>query len=144
MAKSIIKLRGLEKTLKELNKRVSNVESAAPKAFTDVVLDLTGKSIDRAPVKDGMLRGSGFAEINGVRVAQGMKGGGMKTLGTAPKVSKLRGKVGFSEEYALIQHERLDFSHPQGGEAKYLENPLKENRDKYINHIKNSIKKAVE
>ena len=121
MAKVTIKLKGLEKTLKELNKRVSNAESATPKVLNDVALDLKGKSQARAPIDTGDLRGSAYAEIKGNKAT-----------------------VGFSSKYALIQHERLDFSHPQGGEAKYLENPLKENRDKYINHIKNSIKKAVE
>lgn len=33
--------------------------------------------------------------------------------------------LGFTEEYALIQHERLDYNHPHG-QAKYLEVPLEQ------------------
>lgn len=31
-----------------------------------------------------------------------------------------------AEEYAMIQHEDPDLNHPNGGEWKYIENPLKE------------------
>jgi len=29
-----------------------------------------------------------------------------------------------TSNYAVVQHERLDFNHPNGGQAKYLEQPL--------------------
>lgn len=29
-----------------------------------------------------------------------------------------------TSNYAIVQHERLDFNHPLGGQAKYLEQPL--------------------
>lgn len=29
-----------------------------------------------------------------------------------------------TSNYAIVQHERLDFNHPSGGQAKYLEQPL--------------------
>lgn len=29
-----------------------------------------------------------------------------------------------TSNYAIVQHERLDFNHPNGGQAKYLEQPL--------------------
>lgn len=32
---------------------------------------------------------------------------------------------GLAEDYALIQHENLEFKHPNGGQAKYLEVPFK-------------------
>jgi hypothetical protein len=38
------------------------------------------------------------------------------TIHTGPK----------SIDYALIQHEDLDLDHPNGGEAKFIEKPLKE------------------
>lgn len=35
----------------------------------------------------------------------------------------LRGKVEVDQVYARYQHEGLDFKHPRGGQAKYLEQP---------------------
>jgi hypothetical protein len=58
------------------------------------------------PVKDGILRGSGYVELN----ADG----------------ELRVTLGFggpAGAYAVPQHERLDYRHTVG-EAKYLEKPL--------------------
>lgn len=37
---------------------------------------------------------------------------------------ELTGSVEFDQVYAHIQHEALDFKHPRGGQAKYLETPL--------------------
>lgn len=39
-------------------------------------------------------------------------------------------EIGFGEEYALIQHERLDYFHPHG-QAKYLEEPLTQFLNRY-------------
>ena len=39
-------------------------------------------------------------------------------------VNGKEGAVGYGTEYAVIQHERTDFAHPNGGNAKYLENPM--------------------
>jgi hypothetical protein len=45
---------------------------------------------------------------------------------------KLTGEVTFDTPYAAVQHERMDFSHPGGGEAKYLETPLKQKHRQYL------------
>ena len=34
-----------------------------------------------------------------------------------------QGRVLYETDYAVIQHERTDFAHPGGGQAKYLEDP---------------------
>lgn len=39
-------------------------------------------------------------------------------------VGTLQGSVVVDQVYARYQHEGLDFKHPQGGQAKYLEQPL--------------------
>jgi hypothetical protein len=41
--------------------------------------------------------------------------------------SEVSAEIGFggeAEAYALVQHERLDYAHPRGGQAKFLEQPL--------------------
>lgn len=59
------------------------------------------------PVDTGALRDSGFVSdpiVNGNEISISM---------------------GFTEEYALVQHERLDYYHSHG-QAKYLEVPLEQ------------------
>lgn len=63
------------------------------------------------PVEFGTLKGSGHVtmptvSIHGVEVTIGYGGA--------------------ARDYAIIQHERLDFQHPRGGQAKYLEQPALE------------------
>lgn len=89
-----------------------------------ITQDLKGKSQRLAPKDLGDLRGSAFAEVN-------------RTL-----LLKIVGTTGFTEPYALRQHEEMDYHHADG-QAKYLETPYKENADKYANSIGKAIKKAV-
>lgn len=41
----------------------------------------------------------------------------------------LNGAVSFDTAYAVVQHERLDFRHAPGRQAKYLETPMNTERD---------------
>jgi hypothetical protein len=53
------------------------------------------------------------------------------------------GEVGFNTPYALAQHERLDFNHPKGGKAKYLEDNLTEQADRYQGNLKDHLREAL-
>jgi hypothetical protein len=110
---------------KELNRVLKSIPEKGKKAAEHeldiILLDLQGKAQDRAPVLTGDLRGSAYHNQKG-----------------------LTGEVGFSSPYALRQHEELSYRHPQGGEAKYLENPYKENAKRYIKAIGDAVKKAVD
>jgi hypothetical protein len=44
-----------------------------------------------------------------------------------------------AEAYAWIQHERLDFKHPKGGQAKYMESVLWEGRAQIPKNIGSRI-----
>jgi hypothetical protein len=92
------------------------------KAFREVTFDLLRRSKNRAPLDTGTLRGSGFVEFED---------------------DGLTGIVGYTEEYALRQHEELLWRHPKGGEPKYLERPFQENKQKYIDHIRDEIAKGA-
>lgn len=83
-------------------------------------LDLQQESVDEAPVDTGDLRGNCTAVL--------FNSG-------KPEVH-----VGYNLPYAIVQHERLDFNHPMGGKAKYLEDPYNRNKEKYVRHIANRIK----
>lgn len=41
----------------------------------------------------------------------------------------LNGAVSFDTVYAVVQHERLDFEHPPGRTAKYLEGPFNRSQE---------------
>lgn len=71
-------------------------------AMRIAVEDLLGRAVRDAPVDEGTLRGSGAAsvEVHGDTVI---------------------GRVTFGVPYARAQHEGIDFQHPKGGKAKYLE-----------------------
>lgn len=74
--------------------------------------DLLGRAQRDAPVLSGALRGSGtvdlFVDANSVEAV-----------------------VSFTVPHAAVQHERLDYIHPKGGRAKYLEANLQEMAGRY-------------
>lgn len=80
---------------------LSAIEEAAQEALVGVAREVLAEAQTRAPVDDGDLRKSG-------RVT----------------VGSLEARVRFVSPIAWLQHERLDYQHPQGGEAKYLENAI--------------------
>lgn len=63
------------------------------------------------PVETGTLRASGAVELPAIS-------------GTAVEV--VIGYGGAAQDYAIVQHEHLEFAHPHGGQAKFLEQPALE------------------
>lgn len=53
----------------------------------------------------------------------------------------LTGKVETDQIYAKIQHESADFSHPHGGQAFYLSQPLMDHKDRYLQHYADEVLK---
>lgn len=45
-----------------------------------------------------------------------------------------------TSNYAIVQHERLDFNHPNGGQAKYLEQPLLAMADDLTRELAETVK----
>ena len=88
--------------------------------------DLQSKSVDRAPIDTGKLRES--CVVDDIEMSNHVV------------------KIGYTkevDEYSMVQHERLDFNHPNGGEAKYLENPFNENIQRYKEKIGEGIKEIL-
>lgn len=92
------------------------LEHAIKPALELIGEDLLGEAQRRAPVEEGTLRGSGTSDVR--RTMNGYEL-----------------EVTFSTPYAARQHEETTWAHPKGGEAKYLENPLKENAHRYAGII---------
>jgi hypothetical protein len=100
-------------------------------ALMDIGTDLEGQGRLRAPIDKGLLRQSVHNE-GLYRVAQAQ--------GTA---NRLVVRVAARTPYAKIQHERTDFKHPRGGEAKYLEKPLAERLERYKARLSEGIRTAL-
>lgn len=52
----------------------------------------------------------------------------------------LRGAVSYDTPYAVKQHEELDYQHPGGRQAKYLETPLNASHAKGLQIVADEIK----
>lgn len=78
--------------------RLTEIEKAAVAAMQDTMTQVVDVAKDLVPVDDGDLRKSGKVVVEDKQV---------------------RGR--FTGPHAWLQHERLDYQHPNGGQAKYLE-----------------------
>jgi len=114
------KVFGIEKTIANLLKLKTEIEADTAKAVMKCGQHLKGESQKQVPVDTHDLQRSAQVEM----------------------VDKNTVEVSYNKEYALTQHERLDFKHTQG-KAKYLEDPLTQNKQKYIEHIKSGGKSGL-
>ena len=53
------------------------------------------------------------------------------------------GGVGYDGPYAVVQHERLDFVHPNGRQAKYLESAFADEAETIRRILATQIRRAV-
>ncbi|MGE5494613.1 MAG: hypothetical protein ACM3S4_04860 [Burkholderiales bacterium] len=127
----------------KIDKATKGAEGATLKALTDVAVDLLSRAAERAPVETGDLRGSGYININGEDIAYSAVGsGGIIMAGTpAPSESKKNvAEVGFTAPYAFTQHEHVEFNHPIGGQAKYLESVVVERKEMWAKQLADSAR----
>ena len=108
-------------------KAMNSIHTALEDSLLTCGADLQEKSVNRAPIDTGKLREN--CVVDDAELSSGVV-----KVGYTRKVDK----------YSLVQHERLDFNHPQGGEAKYLENPFNESTQRYIEYIGEQIGEAIE
>lgn len=98
---------------------------AADRAANVAATDLMGRGQRLAPVEEGTLRGSGRVER--IERADGVEY-----------------EVSFNTPYAARQHEELDWHHPLGGQAKYLQQPFLEQVARYERIIAEAVRQALE
>ena len=163
---------GYPKLLRELRKLGApngRIVSAATQGMIEVVEHLLGEAQRQAPKDEGTLGASGTAAVfvDGKRVSGSTAPSGFVMLSAAgpiegPKThvdvhrdvdelaaaspkkgGGVEGIVSFNTPYALEQHERLDFHHPKGGKAKYLEDTLKENANRYAGILDQKMREAL-
>ena len=119
---SDLKIKGLKKLNANLNKLRSVSPSVCKEELADIALDFAGKSSNAAPIEFGDLRGD---------------------LATPKKINDFSWKVGSSLPYTARQHEHLEYNHPRGGGAKFLEYPFKENVNMYTKQIRKRLEEEL-
>ena len=91
----------------ELDKELikSTVKACGEKAIRESLEYIADLSRQQVPVDTGALRDSCAVDVDG---------------------SGLQGTVSYNTDYAVDQHENLTYGHHNGGNAKYLEDPVNE------------------
>ena len=107
-----------------------NVFDAMVKGGGMIVEDIAGQGSLRAPIDEGDLRRSIYAE--GSYIVAQMMGRTVLQFGVIA-----------AEDYAAIQHQNTSFNHPRGGEAGYLTKPAKERKDKHMAIIQRLVHTAM-
>lgn len=79
------------------------VREGAADGVSDAAEFIMGKSKEVVPIEEATLARSGTVSVDRAQIVAAMS---------------------YDTEYAVIQHERLDFRHDPGRTAKYLENPM--------------------
>lgn len=128
---------------RNLNRFIRENRVRAAEGLVDIGLDFVGKSSRRAPVKFGDLRGSGYLVTENVTLAETDDNGNVLQVGSDQAFAMHGNPVveaGWGQIYAAIQHERTDFDHPKGGEAKYAEKTLHENENRYTDYVGNKAR----
>lgn len=93
------------------------IESAALDALEQSVYQFIYEpSQQLVPLDEGPLQESGKVDVEGLTIT-----------------------VSYSTEYAIIQHENMQYAHAPGRQAKYLEMPFRAAIPQLINAVKSAI-----
>ena len=132
-----------------IKEAVKIAEEAGLKALRTGAEAILTEAIDEAPVDTGTLRRSGTVTVgklpDGARVFEAAESGSdMKDAFPGTEGKEKAVYISFSTPYARRQHEELDYNHPRGGKAKYLEDPFNRNKKKVLQYAEKQVKKALE
>ena len=127
---------------------VKIAEEAGLKALRTGGEAILTEAIDQAPIDTGTLRRSGTVTVgklpDSARIYEAAEAGNeMKDAFPEPVGKEKAVYISFNTPYARRQHEELDYEHPRGGKAKYLEDPFNRNKDKVIKYVNKKIRKAL-
>ena len=139
-------LKGLDTVIGNIQAAVNKLDRGSAVGLADALLFVAGESQQRAPVDAGDLRGSVEVTLDDEVYAQGVKGTNstdVYIVGELPE-SASKGSVSYNTPYAAVQHEQIAYDHPKGGQAKYLESVVVENKDRILNLIAGGIVDELE
>lgn len=137
-------IKEIEKNLNRLEKKI---EKEIMKGFEEVLEDLSTQSLKECPLDTGKLRESYRVDVNKETIIKGNKKGKPKKVKKIKEIKdgKLEADASYNTDYAVVQHEDLTFNHPTPGtKAKYLEDPLKNNEQKYVDMMADRVKRVID
>lgn len=163
MAKRMIKTRSdYRAAWNNINSRFDRLrkvlKQVPAQTIHECLQDTLEKSVQRAPVDEGALREAGHVAVNGTRTIRGNVDGSTSRLQTytpEPTADLVEFQIGYTVEgggkgregnvnlYAMVQHEHTEFDHPKGGEAKFLESAIAEDRATWNKRIKEATAAAL-
>lgn len=118
-----IKIDGFKEIYKNLGLLEEEIVKAALKGTKKLGENILGESQKLVPVDSGTLKESGVVSLDkSVQVVT----------------------ISYNTPYARKQHEDNTLNHPNGGQAKYLEQPFNERASKLESFVGDSIHKALE
>lgn len=135
------------------------IQTSSAQEIYACLKDVLVESVPLAPLDEGSLRESGHVAVNGVRYARGNVDGSVSELASydpSPSAGEIDFAIGYTTEgggtgregdvntYAMVQHEHTEFNHPKGGQAKFLEMPLRRQRGEWRKRIAERIKRDKE
>lgn len=104
-------LTGVETIMSQVARLMEQVPDFTAQGVHDAAIDIGSRASDRAPIESGDLRGN------------------CNTDGIFTEDDTVIAEVKFTLPYAAAQHEHVEYRHPKGGEAKYLERAALEKAD---------------
>ena len=152
-----IKVDGFEDSMKEMAKLEHRSREAFARGLVKAGLTLQAASQRLVPVDTGALRSSAYTTLNGVPT-QGDEGAGaiaraigavksyfkkaLSVVGVSKSSPDMSVEVGYTQSYAIYVHENLNSNHPNGGQAKYLEQPAREIYPQLLSIVRNEVENA--
>lgn len=109
----------------KLDAALARINKAAVQGVREAAQVVEMMAVQRTPIDTGQLR-------NSVAIVPGLVSSGVYTQ-----------TIRFNMIYAAVQHERTDFNHPRGGQAKYLESVLDEEQARIKAIIDNHLRGAL-
>ncbi|MGI6579937.1 MAG: hypothetical protein ACOX3H_06840 [Saccharofermentanales bacterium] len=160
MATRKIRTRGdYSSFLNDMNHRMKTmselIKTSSVQEIYECLKDVLADSVPLAPIEEGALREAGHVAVNNVRYARGNVDGSISETASydpTPDATQVDFAIGYTVEgggtgregdvntYAVVQHEHVEFDHPRGGQAKFLEMPLREHRNTWKKRVADRIK----
>lgn len=119
-----------------MDRAVEAVVTAAFEGLKDAADLVLADSQEQVPV----LKGPAQLKRAGASDPGELKRSGDVTM----EPENLRAAIAYRTVYASLQHERMDYNHPEGGNAKFLERPLIETKERSMEIVAAKIRKATE
>lgn len=115
-------LKGLSDVSARVGQLIDKQGDITIESMQEIVTDVKTRAVQLAPVESGTLRGTAYDEVE----KQG---------------EQVVGSVHFPEQYAARQHEHVEYNHPLGGEAKFLEKAMTEKAEQIKQQLAADLQK---